>query len=813
MKAKTVVVIFLSSFSTLAYEIVLTRIFSISLSYHFAFMIISIAMLGLGASGTILSLFPGLKDPSRMGIETLLLGMSIPLSYLVVRAVPFDPVKLLWAKTQLLYVLFYYLVLSIPFFFTGLIVAKAFTSFSEKSSLLYGGDLLGAGAGSMALLSLMTVAAPDQTVFVISSVALLSPLILGGKRLKVASLVLIVISLSLFILHPLWMHPRISPYKGLQVALRSPEAQLLKTEYNPFSRIDFFKSPAVRFAPGLSLKYLDPLPGQIGFSIDGGEINAVTDPAGSGSLDFLRYLPSSLPYEIGRRDKALVLDPRGGLRILMAMTYGSKNIYKVESHPFLIEAIRWDLKGFSGGIYSDHVWLGLGRSFLRSRGERFDLIDLSLMGAFPSGSFGIAEDYRYTVEAFREYLRHLKEEGILSISLFLLPPPRMELRLLHTIAVAMNEIGIEDAERRVVAIRSWGSMTLLAKPSPFTHRELEVVRSFSKDRGFDLVYTPGIKDEETGRYIRGPSKEYTAAFRQILNPETRSTFIDHYLFDIQAVRDENPFFHYFLRLRNIRGIYERMGEKWQYFMEEGYLLPAVFVQVLFLTLLLISLPALTMKKDKVEAEKRDLSKRRLSLDLNLFYFAFLGIGFMFVEVSVLQKMILPLQNPSYAVATVLASILISSGTGSLLSSWIRRLRTPSTAIVISMIVAAYSFLLPSFSEVILSLSMPLKILLVFLILLPLGLFMGIPFPAGIKVLGESRPSHIPWAWAINGCFSILSPLLAIMLAMDVGFRSVLWAGAGAYLLAFLTFPSQSRRSLGRRRPDPSAPHGAHRSLL
>jgi hypothetical protein len=164
-KQKIFFVIFLSSFSSLAYEITLTRIFSISLSYHFAFMIISIAMLGIGASGTVLSLFPGLKNPSHTPFESLLLAISIPASYLLSMAIPFDPVKLLWAKTQLLYIGLYYLVLSIPFFFTGLIIAKDFSSLSEKSGLFYGGDLLGAGAGSLIILFLMAITGPDQAVF------------------------------------------------------------------------------------------------------------------------------------------------------------------------------------------------------------------------------------------------------------------------------------------------------------------------------------------------------------------------------------------------------------------------------------------------------------------------------------------------------------------------------------------------------------------------------------------------------------------------------------------------------------------------
>lgn len=806
-RPKIFFVIFLSSFSTLAYEITLTRIFSISLSYHFAFMIISIAMLGIGASGTVLSIFPRLKNPSRLGMDSLLLGISIPLTYLLAKAIPFDPIELLWAKTEIFYIGLYYLVLSIPFFFAGLIIAKALTLLSQKSSLLYGGDLLGAGAGSIGILFLMTVAGPDQAVFCISSIALLSPLILGRKRLKIISLILNLLVLSMVILHPSWMNPWMSPFKELPVALRYPEAKHLKTYDSSFSRIDLFRSPAVRFAPGLSLRYLDPLPDQIGFSIDGGEINAVTNPADRTSLTFLKYLPSSLPYEIRNPEDVLILDPRGGLQVLVADYFNSKNVYQVEGNPLLIKIIRNEIGDFSGHLYSRKTRSGLGRSFLRSFERKFDLIDLSLMGAVPSGSFGIAEDYRYTVEAFREYMGHLKPEGFLSISLYLLPPPRMEWRLLNTLRTAMEELGIEDVEKRVAAIRTWGSITLVGKGSAFSSSEIEAIKKFSKDRRFDLVYYPGIKAEETNQYIKMVSDEYALAFKKLLNPKTQNAFIDHYAFNIKPVRDEYPFFHDYLRLKNIKEIYRIMGRKWQYFIQEGYLLPVLFIQVFLLSLFLVFLPAINIHRkakveDKVKAEVKDVFS---SLNLNLLYFAFLGLGFMFTEVSLVQKMILPLEMPSYAVAAVLASILFSSGIGSLLSYRIPSIRTPSVSIVLSVLVTAYSLLLPYLTGIISAYLMAFKLFLVFFILLPLGLFMGIPFPAGLKILGENHEDLIPWAWAINGCLSVLAPLLGIMLAMASGFRSVLWAGAGAYLLAFLTSFSLSPRSSEQRALPPSVP--------
>ena len=787
----------LCSFSTLAYEIVLTRIFSISLWYHFAFMIVSIAMLGLGASGTILSLFPRFRHPAHLGSYGLALGATLSTSTLIANQIPFDPVALSWSGFQITYIGLYYLVLAVPFFMTGLIIATALSSLSQQSGLVYGADLLGAGLGSLGVLGLMTLVSPERLVFVLSMVALGACFILPGRTTRVLALGLMLLNLGMLILLPEFVRIRMSPYKGLQVALRYPGAERLGTYDSPFSRIDFFRSPAVRFAPGLSLIYIEPLPEQIGVSIDGGEINAITSVRDPASMGFLSYLPAALAYEIRKREDVLVLDPQGGLHVLVAEHYGARNIDKVESTPFLTERIARDMGSFSGEIYSKQTWSGLGRSWLRSQQRKFDLIELSFLRPIPSGSFSISEDYRFTVEAFEIYLHSLKPDGVLSINLFLLPPPRTEWRLLATLVTAMEGLGLPEPERRIATIRSWGSLCIIAKRSPWSPGDVEAIREFSRRRKFDLVHCPGVKEEETNIHVRMPSNEYFEGFQNLLNPDTRGNFIKSYLFDIEPVYDQNPFFNYYLKLENLLQIYHRMGEKWQFFIEEGYLLPVAFVQVLLLSSVLILLPALFGKKgvsDGCPAYSLGFARQLLVLSL----FACLGIGFMFVEIALIQKMILPLEHPSYAVATVLTSLLLGSGMGSLLSQWVRHLRTRWIAAAIAGLIVLASIVLPHFSELIATVSFPLRILFVCFLLFIVGLPMGIPFPLALKTLGENHGRLIPWAWAVNGCVSVLAPLLAIMLAMAVGFQIVLWAGAGAYLLGFAIFSSPPLRSEERR---------------
>ena len=277
VERKTPLVIFLCSLASLAYEVALTRIFSISLWYHFAFMIISIAMLGFAASGAALALFPRLKNVARISSYSLMLGIALPLSYLLVNQIPFDPVRLAWDKVQILYIGSYYLILAVPFFCTGLIIATAFAVQSSRSGLLYGADLLGAGLGSLGVLLLLGVMAPERGVFILALPPLAAAWLSGGARLRVAALLCAGLTLLLFFRPPEIAELRISPYKGLPSALRFPGATPLRSYYSPFARVDTFTSPAVRFAPGISLGYLEALPLQTGLAVDGGEISAITD--------------------------------------------------------------------------------------------------------------------------------------------------------------------------------------------------------------------------------------------------------------------------------------------------------------------------------------------------------------------------------------------------------------------------------------------------------------------------------------------------------------------------------------------------------
>ncbi len=772
----TPLTVFFCSLASLAFEVSLIRIFSIALWYHFAFMIISIAMLGLAASGTALALSPRLKAMERLGLYSLLLGIAIPAATLVANQIPFDPVQLAWDWTQLLHIGLLYLVLAVPFFCCGLVIATAFSVQSARAPLIYGADLLGAGFGSLGVLVVLSLVAPERGVLLLAMAPLLAAILAGGFRVRAAAILCAGCSVLLLAWQPEFVSVRISPYKGLPAALRFPGAVLLERYDSPFARVDTFESPAVRFAPGLSLRWQEPLPRQAGLAVDGGDITAITSVADRQALGFLDELPSALPYLTARPERVLVLNPGGGLPLLMAQRSGAREIVPVESHPEVVRVIRNDWQDFAGDLYGWRPATGLGRSRLRGGEERYDLIDIGLTGVEPYGSFGIAEDFRFTVEAVREYLEHLRPAGLLSINLYILPPPRAELRLLATLVAAMEESGIEAPARHIAVVRSWGTLCLLAKVSPLSNSDIARIEAFAAERWFDLLYVPGRAAGE-GLY-RGEmaTDEYATAVAALLDPQRRAGFLAEYPFAIAPVRDDAPFFHYFLKPGRFGDIYRLMGEKWQFFLEAGFIVPAVLAQVALLSLLLMLLPL---------AGGQRLRRERCRGRGLLPYFALLGGGFMFVETALIQRLILTLEHPAMAVATVLAAVLVSSGAGSLLSQRWPGLQRPLNVAVIAVLVIVYSLALTPVTTALAPLALPVKITAVFLLITPLGLLLGIPFPAGLRTLGAVEPLLIPWAWVINGCCSVLAPIVAILLATVAGFSCVLVVGAAAYALASL----------------------------
>lgn len=767
--------IFAVSCSCLVFELSLLRIFSITLWYHFAFMVISTAMLGIGASGTALAVLPSLKAPRRMPLYALLFALSLPLSYAAVNAVPFDPARLAWDGSQVLMLGACYVILAVPFFLFGAVLSTAYASLPERSPAVYASDLLGAGTGSLAVLLLLSLGGPQIAVLLASLLSLLILALAGRGRFRVLAFALFPVVLALLFLRPAFLEPRMSPYKPLSVALSFPGSGLTGTYFSPYARIDTFRSPAVRFAPGLSLLYRGALPRQNGIAVDGGSIDAVTDGSDPSSLRFLDHLPTALPYRLAAPDRVLVLDPGGGLDVLTARRNGARSIDAIESNPLLLEVV-----GKQDPALADRAryHAGLGRMWLSGSDASFDIIDIPLSGVMGSSAFGFFEDHRYTVEAFRLYLSRLAPGGLLSITHYIHPPPRTELRTLATLAAAARKIGIADITDLVIAMRSWGTVTILFSRTPLSPEAIEAARRFCRENRFDVVYYPGMGPGEGNRYVRMQDDSYADAFRRVIDRRSREAFLASYLFDVRPVRDANPFPRYFLRLENVGQIFGVMGEKWQFFFEEGYLLPLLFLQAAVIVSILLAAPFARPGRKKASPEKHTVRGWP-------WYFACLGLGYLFVEVAVIQTMGLTLEHPAYAAGTVIAALLIGSGAGGLSLQYVPSLRSPLTLVVLGAATFLYTVVLAPLSVLLGPVPLQLRAAAVFLLLLPAGFLMGIPFPLGMGLLGMRHRERVPWAWAVNGCFSVFAPILAVMLALKTGYRVVGGLGSLLYVAGYL----------------------------
>jgi hypothetical protein len=713
-------------------------------------------------------------------------------AYAVVNHVPFDPFRISWDRLQLVYLFADYLLLSLPFFFCGLCVSGVLTHFANEAGKIYFFDLAGAGAGSVLILFVFVPFGGKGAILIPAGLGALGALVLGVRRpasrwAVVVSLLLLGSLATLAWIRPSVLDVRMSPFKSLEAALRYPGGKVLDTYWNAYSRVDVVDSPLVRFAPGLSLVYQQSIPSQIGLTIDGDHLTAITryDPHDP-PVAFLSHMPDALAYHVMKVDRALVIDPGGGLGVLMGQVLGARKVDVVFGNSLVFEALSERYESFAGGILRDPrvnaVVMG-SRSFIRQTANTYDVIQyspLTSLGASSTGIHGLYENYMFTVEAITDLFGHLRPGGVFSITQYLLPPPRQEIRLVHLVLEALGRMGISEPERHIAAIRSWGTFTLLLKRTPLSDSEIQAIKSFSRRNRFDTVHFPGMTQREANRFNRFPRPIYFEMVQNLLADARREQMVREYLFDLRPVTDDRPFFFNFFRFKKTIHLYKSMRNKWQPFLEGGYLVPVVLIESIIASILLIILPL-------VFGRRSSSSARQGSRFSNLAYFALLGWGYMFVEIVLIQKLILVLDHPVYAMTTVISALLVSSGLGSLVSQRMREPRLRITLVVIvplvGCLVLGYLWLIPVAIERLLGLGLVCRELMTVTLLFPLGFFMGMPFPLGIRLLKQIDPDTIPWAWCANSCFSVMGAVLSVVLALGIGFSWVLFMAGAVYLAA------------------------------
>lgn len=805
IRIRLLVAIFFISSATLCLEITLTRYFSISQEYHFAFLVVSIAFLGYGASGSALSLFKNLSTihlDTFLTLSSFLFSLSVLSSFLACNSLPFDFIKLSWDKNQVYLILVYYFILCLPFFFAGLTISFAISKLAKAVNKIYFFDLLGAGTGSLIASFIFLPKGAKGVMIFISLLALTGSLLFSfrvSSLLRILPIALLIAVSVLFFLSPSWLNFRISPYKALPVALKYPEAKHLLTKWNAISQIDILESPAIRYAPGLSLLYREKLPPQLGLSVDGGELTSIThfrkvdDP----TLNFLSYLPSSLAYSFLQNPSTLIIEPKGGLDILQALFFKARQIKVIESNPLIVKLIQKEIAPFSGLLYQReniHLVLAKSRAALKQEKKKYDLIVFALTDVFGSsgtGVHGFSENYLYTLESFVHLLKRLHPQGIVSISHYLLPPPRQEIKLLATWIEALEKIK-KNPSSHIIAIRTWGTISFFIKKSQFTEEDIHKLKSFANELLFDLVYYPGIKKEETNIYNEFEKPLYYELALQLLSSEKRKELYKNYLFEIKPARDNRPFFFNSFKLNKLKETYKALGRKWLPLLQGGFLIPLLFLQSLIISFVLIFLPLMVFGKTRKE--------KRVALSKVFLYFSLIGAAYMFVEIIWIQKFILFLGHPLYSISTIIFSLLLSSGLGSFFSKSILgrnvKKRMNWVFILCSGLIVLSLFLLPLLYEHFICLNLLWKIMITFLVIFPLGFFMGFPFPSGVRLLELTEKKLIPWAWATNAFSSVVNSVSALMIAFWVGYNFVLVLAAVSYLLAlpFLSFSNHRNKT-------------------
>lgn len=778
-----------ASAAVLVLEIVLTRLFAITQFYHFAFVTVGLALLGFGASGSMLAAVPALGrgGARRWSLLAALQAVTTVGAYVVVDYLPFDSYALAWDGWQVLYLVVLYGVLGVPFFFGGAVVGVLLAGWDQQDPIpvnrVYAANLIGSSAGCLLAVLVLPAVGGVGALLTAAGIAILSALAFTyaetGKPPRRRALLIgaLAVVTAAIVFPPTFLDVRLSPYKELSAVLRSPEARLISTHWTSGARVDHVRSPSIRSLPGLSYAYAGPVDAQDGLTFDGDDLSPIplVDRA-----EVAPHLLAFLPFSLRPGGEMLVLEPRGGLDLLVALAARPGRVTAVEpSRP----AVR--IAREVGFVYDDprvHVVDEEPRTFVERTGERFDVVDLALTAPYrpvTSGAYSLAEDYPLTTEAFEAYLRRLKPGGVLSVVRWIQTPPSESVRLVGLAAAALRSAG-GVPERSIVALRGYANVLVLVAPDGFDPVDLEAIRRFAERERFDLMAAPGLSAAEANRFNVLPDDPYYRTAAALLSGEAPQTPEG---FDLTPPTDDHPFFGHYFTWKQAPDVWASLGATWQPFGGAGYFVLLAFLALsIGAALLLILVPVAVRGR---EGRKPEAGVRGWAVA----YFALLGIGFLFVELPIFQQYILLLGRPTTALAVVLFVLLVSSGIGARLSE---RIPWRPSAFVLTILVAVSPSALRVLRQMILGNVLSVRILLGAAALVPLGLLMGVMFPHGLARLRVEAPDLVPWAWGINGAASVISSAAAALLSLSFGFATVIGVGAGCYgLCALLARPNPS----------------------
>ena len=768
----------LVSAALLAFQIALLQILATSQWHHFAYLVISIALLGFGAAGTLLALTRRWMIARQAQLLPLLLcccAVTLAGSLAITQSLfgGFDSFLLFVDIGEVLKLSAVAILLMLPFACGALTIGLIFTLETERIGSYYFANMFGSGLGCLLGLAGLSLLLPQQLPPYFGFLALAAAAVLlpgsssGTRSVLVISLALV----TIFLLQPAALE--LSQYKDLRRALDLPEARIVANQPAAAGQIHIVDAPMLRSAAGVSLNWSGEIPQAPVVFINGDSIGSL--PQATGRDNPRNASTFALPYALGIPRRVLVLNAGTGADVALAIDRGAEAVIAVEEHKPLVELLRTTAPTSFDRIFNNPkvTWQALApRTWLARDQEQYDLIILPNVGGFGgnAGLFALHEQPLLTREALRQAWSKLSPQGLLTVTSWVDYPVRNPLRLLATLVDTLQDAGITTPQDRIAAVRSWGTLTFCVKRTPYTKAELAEIRSFAKRWAFDPALLPELRPEERQQYNRLQDDSLFQLFDAVLGPE-RAQLYNSYAFRIKPVSDDQPFFSQFLRWNQLDMLIGLYGQRNLPFIELGMLVAVLAAGVLsLLATLLILLPLTRLQKG---------SGKHWQV---LLYFGGLGVGYMWTELALIHRFVLYLGQPVYATALVVAVLLIGSAAGSALTGCFSVCRPWRWTAATAGILVLYVLLLGPLLQMTLPLAMPLRAALAVMVLTPAAVIMGMPFPLGLRLLNQVHQAEVPWAWGINSCLSVVGAAFATILAVEFGYSLLLLLAAAAYLL-------------------------------
>jgi hypothetical protein len=749
----------LSSFSALLLELALTRLFSVVLFYHFAFLAISIALLGLGAGGVFAHLWKErLQNFELRRIAWISNALSAIVIPVVVEIVLRVPVSLRLSGGNFVRLSVVYLCSAVPFFLTGLQFSVIFAREPSRITRIYGADLIGGALACLAVVPLLNWVGGPNAIFcaaITSAVAAVawSP---GGKY-KIRSVALVGV---LAVLLAANFSGRIADVVWAK-GVRRKNVEFAR--WNAISRVEVDRDDN-----GGRVIVIDADANTYIMSAD------LAHWKGSGWENGLMAAPPAVVNALRPHGDYAIIGPGGGVDVLRAVANGAHSVTGVEINPIIANTImRGRYAEYAQHLYERpdvHIHVADGRSFIRNAREQYDVVQMTLVDTWAStaaGAFALSENSLYTTQAFREYFDHLKPDGIIAVTRWEFREPREALRVVSVATEALHQSGVADVSRHFIIVSDGDldedgiPVAVLAKKSAFTTGEEETVRQHLRD--FDEL-----------RLLYSPSEPKQNAFSGLIQSSNPELFSGSYDYNVTPVTDNAPFFFFTLkpaRLLHLSATESAMD--WKVNLGVAVLLMLLIISIVAVLAFLVIPLALGDRKGGHPTGA-------------LLYFISVGLGYILVEVCLIQRFVLFLGHPTYALTVVVFLMLLSSGFGSLASrTWCAepsRVWLPLALVIL--VLALYTGMLPAVLNRAVGEPFWLKLVIGGVVLVPAGFVMGMPFPTGLRGLARGGGDNsIEWAWAMNAASSVLGSVLAMVIAIQFGLNVTLACGAAAYVLA------------------------------